>query len=117
MRLVSANGAVLVYCALAGALLNSSFGDSLDTIEDFGRSVASTTMNVVDGFKSMGGAVPAGYTYSFCVINGLQKPITVKAKGMKDIMGTQFAGSIKNQTVVNPGLSTGIQFKDISLYF
>ncbi len=94
-----------------------SFGSSLSSVEGFGESIGSTTMNVVNGFKSMGGAVPSGYTYSFCVINGCAQPVMVKAKGMKDIMGAQFAGSIKNQTTINPGTSSGTQFNKISLYF
>jgi hypothetical protein len=90
---------------------------SLSTIEGFGTSVASVGKNLVDGFRSMGGYVPAGYQYSFCVFNGLQHPVTIKAKSMKEIMGAQFSGSAKDQMTINPGQSTGSQFTNISLYF
>lgn len=100
---------------LGGERLNAS--SSLSTIESFGTSIANTSKNLVDGFRSMGGYVPSGYQYSFCVFNGLQHPVTVKAKSMKEIMGAQFSGSAKAQMTINPGQSTGSQFKAVSLYF
>lgn len=94
-----------------------SAGSSLSTIEGFGESIASMAVGFVNGLKSMGGAVPSGYVYNFCVFNGLQQPISVQAKGMRDIMGAQFSGSTKQQITLNPGQSSGTQFQNISLYF
>ncbi len=95
--------------------LNGS--SSLSTIKDFGESIGNGAKSFVSGIRSMGGYVPPGYQYSFCVFNGLQKPVTVKAKSMKEIMGAQFNGSIKTQMTLNPGQSTGTQFNNVSLYF
>lgn len=105
---------IWIIMMLSGQLTGSS---SLSTVEGFGTSVAGVGKNLVNGFRSMGGYVPPGYQYSFCVFNGLQHPVTVKAKSMKEIMGAQFNGSAKAQMTINPGQSTGSQFNAISLYF
>ncbi len=103
---------------LISMLLNVGINaESLSTIEGFGESIAGVAKTIVGSFKSMGGSVPSGYQYSFCFFNGLSHTVTVKAKGMKEIMGTQFGGSTKTSMVLNPGESSGKQFNGISLYF
>ena len=92
---------VMLFC------FTSTIADSWDQVgqkfKDFGNGIANQAQNLIEGFESMGGAVPASYVYSFRVFNGTQSDLTVRTRNAKKIMGARIDGDTKDSMLIHPG--------------
>ncbi len=99
----------------------STVADSWDQVgqkfKDFGNGIANQAQNLIKGFESMGGSVPAGYVYSFRVFNGTQSDLTVRTRDAKKIMGARIDGDTKDSLLIHPGEDTGDRFSNVHLFF
>jgi|GEM_PF-6609749 len=85
--------------AVQGSLV---YSDNMQNFVGSMQSFFDQTKTMFEGMPQMFGVAPAGYSYSFEIINDSDQLVTIYLQQIKAVMGGYFPGDIQYQHTLNP---------------